>query len=385
MPTRYRAFVSSTSDLVSERSAAIQAIYSSGCDPEHMEEWPSGLPKPLDEIKKRIAQCDFCVFLIGREFGNTPTGSGKSYVQEEFEYAASLTERGSPASFFRKLELIVLIDQAAVVYYSSRQTTELSEQERRQKDFIEGLTNGSTIRRWRNTEDLAVQVRIELLSRIRPRESSTVVETNAGLIAEVEEHLDDCVARGQLPTDAMLIQFSANNVRDLVRTLVWRGVPTRLYMASVETAITVNSHQASRVRQTISNLLNEITPLETHGGELQHPASVIRRLSVFQYTAPGALRAVQIGENFLAIGSYAYLSREIAGKRQLDLRGGELPMMVFRGHHDGFQTLRRMIESTVENWHRYGICQELALSVATQGTAADVPRRRRAITNTDED
>lgn len=361
MPTRYRVFVSSTSDLVSERAAAIQAIYGSGCDPEHMEEWPSGSPKPLEEIKKRIAQCDFCVFIVGRQFGCVPEGARQSYVQDEYAHAVSLAMADNSENNARKLELIVLIDQSAVEYYGSQSTAELSEQERSPKAFIGRLTNESTIRRWRSSEDLAVQVRIELLSRIRPRESSTVVETNAGLIAEVEEHLDDCRARGQAPNEAKLIQFSANNVRDLVRTLVWRGVPTKLYMASIETAKTVNHHQALRVEQTISNLLSEIAPLETHAIELRDPGAVISKLSVFQYTAPGALRAVQISDNFLAIGSYAYLSREIAGNRQLDLRGGELPMMIFRGHHDGFRTIRRMIESTVENWQLYGVCQKLDL------------------------
>ncbi|MFN9138307.1 MAG: hypothetical protein ACK5YE_20895, partial [Planctomyces sp.] len=67
-----------------------------------------------------------------------------------------------------KLELIVLIDQAAVEYYGSRPATELSVPEQSQREFIEQLTNASTIRRWRSPEDLAVQTRIELLSRIRP-------------------------------------------------------------------------------------------------------------------------------------------------------------------------------------------------------------------------
>jgi len=385
MPTRYRVFVSSTSDLVSERTAAIQAIYSSGCDPEHMEEWPSGLPKPLDEIRKRISQCDFCVFIVGRQFGCSPQGASQSYVQEEYSYAVSLAMGDHTASDARKLELIVLIDQAAVEYYGSRPTSELNEEERSQQQFIERLTNGSTIRRWRSPEDLAVQVRIELLSRIRPRESSTVVETNAGLIAEVEAHLDECRARGQVLTEAKLIQFSAHNVRDLLRTLVWRRVPTKLYMASLQTAAAVSSHQETLVKQTMSNLLNDITPLEVHECEQRQVGSVIRRLSVFQYTTPGALRAVLIGDHFLAIGSYAYLSREISGQRQLDLRGGEMPMMVFRGHHDGFQTLRRMIDSTVENWHRYGICQELDLSAPAQQGTRDPHGRRRPVTDPDED
>lgn len=77
MPRRYRVFVSSTSDLAAERAAVIQAIYSSGCDPEHMEEWPSGLPKPLEELRNRISQCDFCVFIIGRQFGVCRWGRGR--------------------------------------------------------------------------------------------------------------------------------------------------------------------------------------------------------------------------------------------------------------------------------------------------------------------
>lgn len=235
MPRRYRVFVSSTSDLAAERAAVIQAIYSSGCDPEHMEEWPSGLPKPLEEIRNRISQCDFCVFIIGRQFGCVPVGARQSYVQEEYSYALTLAMADNSSGHAGKLELIVLIDQAAVEYYGSRPATELSVPEQSQREFIEQLTNASTIRRWRSPEDLAVQTRIELLSRIRPRESSTVVETNAGLIAEVEEHLDDCRARGRVPTEAKLIQFSAHNARDLIRTLVWRDVPTRLYMASIGT------------------------------------------------------------------------------------------------------------------------------------------------------
>jgi hypothetical protein len=45
----------------------------------------------------------------------------------------------------------------------------------------------------------------------------------------------------------------------------------------------------------------------------------------------------------------------------LDIRGGELPGLVLRPKHCGFEPMTRMVTGTLSNWHESGVCAELAL------------------------
>ena len=86
-------------------------------------------------------------------------------------------------------------------------------------------------------------------------------------------------------------------------------------------------------------------------------AQTVGRLRVYSYKAPGACRAVLIDEDFVAIGAYIYMTEETEGcAPYTDIRGGELPMMIFTSSHSGFGVLReRMLGPMIENWLSTGL------------------------------
>jgi len=74
-------------------------------------------------------------------------------------------------------------------------------------------------------------------------------------------------------------------------------------------------------------------------------------------TAPASLRVVKINDDFLAVGAFAYMCTCPDSVRQLDIRGGELPMTLFQRDHAGFSIMRTMVDGIVDNWLSYDVAQ----------------------------
>lgn len=89
----YRIFISSTyEDLKEFRFSALQAILDSECVPLGMEMFPSNDEEQLTYIKRIIDKCDFYLILVGGRYGSRAK-SGKSFTEEEFEYARSKNKK----------------------------------------------------------------------------------------------------------------------------------------------------------------------------------------------------------------------------------------------------------------------------------------------------
>lgn len=101
MQKRYQLFVSSTfEDLHEERQAVIQALLEIDCIPAGMELFPAADEDQMLLIKRIIDDCDYFILIIGGRYGSTDQ-SGKSYIEKEYDYAAS---SGKPIISFIHLD-----------------------------------------------------------------------------------------------------------------------------------------------------------------------------------------------------------------------------------------------------------------------------------------
>ena len=88
MKKKFQVFISSTYlDLVNERQSAVQAVLDAGHIPAGMELFKAGNESQLETIKKWIDDSDVYMLILGGRYGSIEEGSGKSYIQIEYEYA----------------------------------------------------------------------------------------------------------------------------------------------------------------------------------------------------------------------------------------------------------------------------------------------------------
>lgn len=85
---KLQIFLSSTyEDLIDHRLAAMEAILAAGHIPAAMEQFAPGDETAWEKIKAWIDESDAFILIVGGRYGSVEPGSGKSYVQLEYEYA----------------------------------------------------------------------------------------------------------------------------------------------------------------------------------------------------------------------------------------------------------------------------------------------------------
>jgi len=85
---KLQIFISSTyEDLIDQRLAAMEAILAAGHIPAAMEQFSPGDETAWDKIRRWIDESDAFILIFGGRYGSIEPGSGKSYVQLEYEYA----------------------------------------------------------------------------------------------------------------------------------------------------------------------------------------------------------------------------------------------------------------------------------------------------------
>ena len=98
MDKRYQVFVSSTfEDLKKERKAVIEELLNAGYIPAGMELFSASDDEQFEYIKKIIDNCDYYVIIIGARYGTINKSVGKSFTEQEFDYAV---EKGIPILAF---------------------------------------------------------------------------------------------------------------------------------------------------------------------------------------------------------------------------------------------------------------------------------------------
>lgn len=91
MKKKLQVFISSTYlDLQKERQAAVEAIIAAGHIPAGMELFSAGSESQWEVIRRWIDESDVFLLILGGRYGTIEPKSGESYIQLEYEYAASL-------------------------------------------------------------------------------------------------------------------------------------------------------------------------------------------------------------------------------------------------------------------------------------------------------
>lgn len=337
MTRRYRVFISATSDLKVDREEAIKAVRACDCVPCAMEDWSGSDSDLTGKIRHEIMGCDFMVLLVGESHG-THKQEGKSWVQYEYDQARA---HGIPV-----IPLVKVSDL-------DRRENPKGDEEAQHK-FRHELRRTLVTKGYESHEQIAGFLSSSLLGMIRPKEQAAVLETNADLISEVADYLNERRRRGNPEAKALLIQYSAQNARDIIRKLLWNDVETHLYVADPDYKDT-SEHQKEWIRQNLKQLPNHVDPLDPNDPAGRR-RKVLDYLRIYRYRAPGSLRVVEIDGEFLAVGTFAFMvKRPVEGQDVLDVRGGELPMVLFRREHAGFDMMYRMVKSVIRNWQDHGI------------------------------
>lgn len=90
MKRKLQVFVSSTfNDMLPERQAAVEAILRAGHIPAGMELFAAGDESQLETIRRWIDDSDVFMLMLGGRYGSIEPKSGKSYIELEYEYAAT--------------------------------------------------------------------------------------------------------------------------------------------------------------------------------------------------------------------------------------------------------------------------------------------------------
>ena len=377
MQKRYRVFISSTSDLEKERSIAIRAVQACDCIPAFMEVWPARAENLTERIKREINLCDFFVLLAGDRYGSREHdgNDAKSFVELEYNHALEQRPR---------IPIIVLMTGELTSYKRDHEDSEA------QRRFRKKVREKHTAKSWRDDTELTRAIMASLMSEVVDRESAQVVENNADLVAAVNDYVNEQRNCKRKITRAVLIQFSAANAKDILKKLIWSGVNTQLYIASRETANAVNGWQKSQVEASNpENLQNYLEPLD--------PNADLGTLTLNTYRVKGSLRALMLelavndpcdasnGDErfqtsevgFVAVGTYAYMIRWPMGKKYEDIRGGEMPMTVFRKEHDGCRLMASMIRSIINNWEQFDQIESKAVPLRRQPVSSETDKQLR--------
>lgn len=89
MAKKLQVFISSTFiDMHEERQAAVEAILRAGHIPAGMELFAAGNESQWETIKRWIDASDVYMLVLGGRYGTIKQGSGRSYVELEYNYAA---------------------------------------------------------------------------------------------------------------------------------------------------------------------------------------------------------------------------------------------------------------------------------------------------------
>jgi hypothetical protein len=178
---KLQVFVSSTyTDLRGERQAAVEAILTAGHIPAGMELFTAGDESQMETIKRWIAESDVFLLILGGRYGSLEPQSGKSYIECEYDYAASMN---------RPLFACVVKDDAQrerVKHYG----LDIVEQENPGllKAFRQKVTS-KMCRFWEDTKDIKLTILETLPEFARREELSGWVKGNepANAVALAEE------------------------------------------------------------------------------------------------------------------------------------------------------------------------------------------------------
>lgn len=149
MDKRYQVFISSTfTDLKDERKAIIEGLLNAKYIPSGMEMFAASNDEQFKYIKKIIDICDYYVLIVGARYGSINPSTGKSFTEQEYDYAV---EKGIPV-------LVFLHDDPYNLPVEKR------DDDKREllEHFRNKVSNGRLCKMWHTSSDLISSVIISL-------------------------------------------------------------------------------------------------------------------------------------------------------------------------------------------------------------------------------
>ncbi len=224
MDKRYQIFISSTyEDLKDERAKVQETVLKLNCFPAGMEQFPAMSIKLFEYIKKIIDDSDYYLLIIGGRYGSVDKSSGKSWTEQEFDYAVS---KGIP---------VMVFDHEDFTKLPANKTDQNDEKRKKLLDFKKKAAEDRLIKKWSNADNLATEVSYSL-------SASFVSQRQRGWVRAENNINDD------------LSDIDTNAVQDELNTLKFQAIEDRKKQLIIE-------HSYNEARSTIQNLESELNKL----------------------------------------------------------------------------------------------------------------------------
>jgi hypothetical protein len=153
--------------------------------------------------------------------------------------------------------------------------------------------------------------------------------------------------------NATLIQMSCLNERHVIRDLWRTEAKIELFLSSGEEQFGVSEWQRNRIERFLMELQNELRNISgsPDSGEI----------SLYKYHAPASIRAVLLDDKIMTTGPFLYQVHDVDGRGPiLDVRGGELPLLLLKAGDPDFDVFRGMIIGLIKNWNSKGVADHFA-------------------------
>lgn len=149
MDKRYQVFISSTFvDFKEERKEIIERLLNAKYIPAGMEMFSASNEEQFEYIKKIIDTCDYYVLIVGARYGSINPKTGKSFTEQEYDYAIG---KGIPVLTFLHNDPYNL-------------PVEKREDEKRDllETFRKKVSSGRLCKMWNSSSELITSVIISL-------------------------------------------------------------------------------------------------------------------------------------------------------------------------------------------------------------------------------
>ncbi len=161
---------------------------------------------------------------------------------------------------------------------------------------------------------------------------------NFDVFPEIKEYIDQNRVQ-----NATIIQMSCLNEMHVVRELWSTNATVEVYVSSGRKNFGVSAWQQNRVRRFLKELPNELQNIPCSGA--------CGQIVVYKYDAPASIRAILIDDKVLTLGCYLYQKHQLNSRSKiLDVRGGELPLMLLTKKDSDFEIVRNMLLRLIDNW-----------------------------------
>lgn len=269
---RYQVFVSSTfTDLEVERGKVMETILKYDCFPAGMEMFPAMDEEIFEYIKRIIDDSDYYLLIIGGRYGSVDKSNGKSWTEQEYDYAVS---KGIPVIAFDHRDFTKLPDNK----------TDKGKKRRQLVAFKKKVNEARMIDFWSNADELATAVATSLKVTIERYPGKGWVRAGYGdsvdlqidkdsLQKEITEH-ENIINKLEMA----LQKKNGKDVRDSSHQDTYNIIKNlREQLKNLKEQNNNLREQSKNLKEQVNNLKVQEKNLETEFGELNSSTATIEK------------------------------------------------------------------------------------------------------------